>query len=175
MPLLLTRRFDPWKHGFELHGSTYTWFSSIENTIILHEIHDWGICVCREQHRQKANWVTDGFLTAWRVGTPNPGECDRLTVDIESLTMPQEFWPRRRTGWWAELNCPGWRLFLSSRGFLFIFQNTRVIDAVRRLLHRFSFLGVRKSLVEIRHHVYQTPLSPQPLAPHSLLLVLCLL
>lgn len=133
-------RFDPW--------ITWVWTARVHLYMIFNRkyyttLHDpWLVesVYVGEQHRQKANWVTDGFLTAWRVGTPNPCECDRLTVDIieSSLTMPQEFWLMEKNGWWAELWIAQGEGSLSSRGFLFIFQTPRVIDAVRRLLHRFS-------------------------------------
>ena len=56
MPVLLTVHLTPEKHGFELHGSTYTWFSSIENTTVLHD--PWLVesMYAGEQHIQKANY-----------------------------------------------------------------------------------------------------------------------
>ena len=137
--------FDPWK--------TWVWTARVHLYMIFFNRKYYGttwsmtgrIHVCRgTAYAEGQLWVTDGFLTAWRVGTPNPCEFDRLTVYVieSSLTMPQEFWLMEKNGWWAELWIAQGEGSLSSRGFLLIFQTPRVIDAVRRLLHRFSFLGL---------------------------------
>ena len=121
--------FDPWK--------TWAWTAWVHLDMIFfnrkYYSTTWSmtgrIHVCRgTAYTEGQLWVTDGFLTAWRVATPNPCEFDRLTVYVieSSLTVPQEFWLMEKNGWWTELWIAQGEGPLSSRGFLLSFKHPRL-------------------------------------------------